>query len=327
MNNAVLVTKYGGIDVLKYTKTKMPFIEPKQVLIRIAATSVNFADIKARIGKYHGAKNPPFIPGLDLAGTIEAIGSEVTTLKVGQRVIAFPENGSYTEYTVANEMLTFPIAEHLDFDTAAASPTVSFTSYNLLSQCAQLKENDTVLIHAAAGGIGTTAIQLAKLLGAKTVIGTVGSDNKISIAQEAGADYVINYQKEDFVEKVLNYTNDKGVNIILDSLSVDIFEKSLTCLARFGRIVNFGNAKRGIGGQVDTNDLHASCRSVIGYSLGTTRKYQPESLKETSKSVLPYLESGQLKMFIGKRFNLKDAALAQEWIEERKSTGKVLLYP
>jgi NADPH2:quinone reductase len=327
MNNVVLVTKYGGLDALQYKEIEMPSIGSKQVLIRTAATSVNFADIKARIGKYHGAKKPPYVPGLDLAGTVEAIGSEVTTVKVGQRVIAFPNNGSYAEYTTADEVLTFPIPNHIDFDTAAACPTVSFTSYNLLVQCANINQGETVLIHAAAGGIGTTAVQLAKLLGSKTVIGTVGSDEKITAVEEAGADYVINYQKEDFVQQVLNFTNNEGVDIILDSVSGDIFENSLKCLSRFGRIVNFGNAKGSTAGQVNTSELHASCRSVLGYSLGTTRKYRPESLKETAEAVIPYLESGQLKMFIGKRFKLKDAALAQEWVESRKSTGKVLLYP
>lgn len=323
---AIYVTRFGGSEVMEYKNTEVPSISPSQVLIRVAAASVNFADIKARTGKYHGAGEPPFIPGLDVAGTIEAVGSGVTQLKVGQRVIAFPTCGSYAEITVAEEILTFPIPDTLDFEVAAAAPLVSFTSYNLLAQVARLQKGESVLIHAAAGGIGTTAIQLAKVLGAKTVIGTVGSDAKVETARQAGADYVFNYQTDDFSEEISKLTNNEGVNVILDSLAGDVFDKSMDCLSRFGRIVNFGNATQATG-KVQTNALHASCRSVLGYSFGTTMKYRPEGIKETAENVIPYLANEQIQMVIKKRFSLKDADKAHEWIESRKSTGKVILIP
>lgn len=323
---AVFVTRFGGSDVLEYKSTDVPTIGPSQVLIRVAAASVNFADIKARNGKYHGAGQPPFIPGLDVAGTIEAVGSEVTQLKVGQRVIAFPNHGSYAEYTLAEEILTFPIPDTIEFDIAAAAPLVSFTSYNLLAQVACLQKGESVLIHAAAGGIGTTAIQIAKVLGAKTVIGTVGNDAKADTALQAGADYVFNYQSDNFVEEILEKTNNEGVNVILDSLAGTIFNKSMDCLSRFGRIVNFGNATQS-SGIVQTNSLHASCRSVLGYSLGTTLKYRPESIKQTAENVIPYLANKQVQMVINKQFSLREAAQAHDWIESRKSTGKIILLP
>ena len=164
----------------------------------------------------------------------------------GQRVIAFPQNGSYAEYVVANENLTFALPDEVDFQTAAACPIVSFTSYNLLANVARLQQGESVLIHAAAGGIGTTAIQLAKLLGAGTVIGTVGSEEK-KIALDAGADYVIGHQDEDFVEKVNELTNGEGVDVILDSISGTVSERSLKCLAYYGRLIHFGNASGEIG--------------------------------------------------------------------------------
>jgi NADPH:quinone reductase len=324
---AVVVTEHGGSDVLHYTDVEKPKVGLNQVLIKMHATSVNFADIKARIGKFHVNQKPPYIPGLDIAGTIEGVGPNVKSLEVGQRVIAFLNNGSYAEYVVADEKSTFPISEKVDFDTAAACPIVSFTAYNLLVYCAKLQPGETVLIHAGAGGVGTTAIQLAKLLGAKVVIATVGSNEKVPIAKEAGADYVFNYQEGDFVTEVQKLTENRGVDIILDSLAGEIFEKSLACLSYFGRIINFGNSKGSIGGKVNTLQLHSSCRSVIGYSLGTTRKERPEVLKMTAEGVLPYIESGQLKMVIGKKFKLSEAARAQQWIEDRKSTGKILLCP
>ncbi len=326
MMKAVMVTDFGGPDVLQYTDVHRPAVRSNEVLIKVAAASINFADIKARYGKYHGAGKPPFVPGLDVAGTIEEVGAEVKNLQAGQRVIAFPNHGSYAEYTTADEILTFPIPDHIDLETAAASPIVSFTSYNLLMKCARLQKGETVLIHSASGGIGTTAIQLAKLLGAGMVIATVGNDLKKEIAYQMGADHVFNYNTESFVDHVLNLTHNHGADVILDSLAGHIFEQSLDCLAHFGRIVNFGNGS-GKPGSFQTNGLHASCRSVLGYSFGTTRKLRPQTLADTAETVLAYLAKGELQMLISKKFSLKEAAQAHAWIENRHSTGKVLLLP
>ncbi|RFU64969.1 quinone oxidoreductase family protein [Peribacillus glennii] len=322
---AVVITEFGAPEVLKYTEVEKPALGPKQVLIRVAATAVNFADIKARYGKYHGTGQPPFVPGLDAAGTVEAVGEGVKRIGAGDRVIAFPKNGSYAEYIVADEDLTFAIPDSIDFETAAACPTVSFTSYKLLADVGRLHPGETVLIHAAAGGIGTTAIQLAKVLGAKRVIGTVGNESKKAAALEAGADHVICYETEDFAAKVNELTDGQGADVILDSISGWVAEKSLACLAYYGRLVNFGNAAGGMVGQVKTTDLHSSCRSVLGFSLGTTRDRRPYLLQDTADQVLPYLADGRLQMKIGSRFPIEDAAKAHELMESRQSTGKILL--
>jgi NADPH2:quinone reductase len=323
---AVIVTAFGGPEVLQYKTTDIPMLGSKDVLIRVAATSINFADIKARSGQNPGSGAPPFTPGIDVAGTIEAMGSDVSQFQVGQRVIAFPHSGSYAEYTAASQELTFSIPDSLDFETAASSPVVSFTSYNLLNQAACLQAGETVLIHAAAGGIGTTAIQLAKLQGAKKVIGTVGNDTKAEIAYRAGADVIINHEKENFADKVLEITEGSGADVILDSIGGTVFENSMQCLARFGRIVHFGDAS-GKPGLMQTAGISANCRSVLGYSFGTYRKFRPETLKTTSEHIISLLISGQLKMMIGERFTFNEANKAHAWVESRKSTGKVLLLP
>jgi NADPH2:quinone reductase len=320
---AVIVTSFGGPENMKYVDVEKPSISPKQILIRVKTTSVNFADIKTRYGKK--GKRIPFIPGLEAAGVIESVGSEVKSFDVGQRVIAFPHNGSYAEYVVANENLTFAIPDNVDFDTAGACGIVSFLSYKLLADVARLEKGETILIHSAAGGVGTTAIQLAKILGADKVIGTVGKENKIPVAIKSGADHVICYEQEDFVEKVNEMTEGKGVDIILDSISGEITEKSLKCLAPYGRLVIFGNSS-GKTAQLQTNDLHASCRSVLGFSLGTTRKERPQILHDTATQVFRLLEKGQLQINISKKYPLKDSAKAHQWVESRNSTGKVLLY-
>ncbi|CAH2461932.1 MULTISPECIES: quinone oxidoreductase family protein [Bacillus] len=321
---AIVVTSFGGPEVLKYTDMDIPTISDNQVLIRVVATSVNFADIKSRYGK-KGNKALPFIPGIDAAGIVEHVGSHVKNIYPGQRVITFPQNGSYAEYVVANENLTFVLPDEVDFQTAAACPIVSFTSYNLLANVARLQQGESVLIHAAAGGIGTTAIQLAKLLGAKKVIGTVGSEAKRKIALDAGADYVICHQDEDFVERVDQLTNGEGVNIVLDSISGTVSERSLDCLAYYGRLVHFGNASGEVG-SFQTKDLHASCRSILGFSFGTTRKKRPELLQETANQVFRYLRDGSLQIKTTKSFPLQDAGKAHEWVESRQSTGKVILH-
>ncbi|HJV45815.1 MAG TPA: NADPH:quinone oxidoreductase family protein [Bacillota bacterium] len=319
---AVVVSQLGGPEGLKYVEMEKPVPTQHQVLIRVEATSVNFADIKVRYGNYHGAGQPPFIPGLDVAGTVEAVGENVHRIKVGQRVIAFPKAGSYAEYVVADEILTYSISDSLDWDTAAACPIVSFTSYKLLADVARLEKGETVLVHAAAGGVGTTAIQLAKLLGSGTVIGTVGDLAKAEAALEAGADYVISY--DGFAQSVHEITKGHGVDVVLDSIGGTVSEQSLTCLAMYGRIANFGNAS-GSAGMISTLDLHSSCRSILGFSLGTTRSKRPQLLQSVADHVFPYLESGQLKMKIGHRFKLSEAAEAHACMERRQHTGKIIL--
>ncbi|KEK25052.1 quinone oxidoreductase family protein [Bacillus gaemokensis] len=320
---AIVVTAFGGPETMKYTEVDMPTFNEKQVLIRVIATSVNFADIKSRYGK-KGNSPPPFTPGIDAAGIVEKVGADVKSIQVGQRVIAFPLNGSYAEYVIANENLTFVLPDEVDFTTAAACPIVSFTSYNLLANVARLQQGESVLIHAAAGGIGTTAIQLAKTLGAGKIIGTVGSESKRKIALDAGADHVICYQNEDFVERVNELTDGEGANVILDSISGTVSEKSLKCLAYYGRLVHFGNASGEIG-TFQTKDLHASCRSILGFSFGTTRKKHPELLHNTAEQVFRYLRNGSLQIEVGKRFTLQDAGKAHKWVESRQSTGKIIL--
>lgn len=320
---AILVTEFGPPEVMQCANVDIPSITATQVLIRVEATSVNFADIKSRYGQ-KGSGKLPFIPGLDVAGVVEKVGSEVKRFTEGQRVIAFPMMASYAEYVAADEMLTFPIPENVDFDTAAACPIVSFTAFKLLADVGRLEPGETVLIHAAAGGVGTTAIQLAKILGAGCVIGTVGSAEKMATAFEAGADHVICYKNEDFAEKVMEITEGRGADVILDSISGQVSEKSLECLAKYGRLVHFGNASGAVG-HFQTKDLHASCRSVLGFSLGTTRKERPHLLHNAADYVLTYLAEGRLKMKIGKKFALEEAVEAHRWVESRKSTGKDLL--
>ncbi|WP_394121528.1 zinc-binding alcohol dehydrogenase family protein [Planococcus donghaensis] len=325
----IIVEETGPPEVLKLQEVDKPKPAADQVLIRVEAISVNFADIKARQGQYHGAAaDTAFTPGLDCAGVVVEIGDQVSRFQAGDRVMAFPSGGSYAEFVVAPENLTYPVPNEISSETAAASLTVGITAYNVIQKMARLEKGETILIHAAAGGIGSTAIQLAKLLGASKIIGTVGSDEKVAKAKSFGADEVINYRSTNFVEKVNELTGGKGADVILDTVAGENFERSLKCLAQFGRIVSFGHANDGsIPGIAKTDQLHSSCRSVIGYSTGTYRKNRPEFLREAAEKIIEYLLQKQLEIVISKSYALEDASEAHAHIESRTSIGKVLLIP
>lgn len=317
----IIIDQFGGPEVLKLKEIDTPIISSTDVLIKVEKASINFADIKQRTGK-KGSTTSSIIPGLDAAGTIVQIGKHVKGLYVGQRVIAFPTNGSYAEFVVAEEVLTFALPDNINFTSAAACPTVSFLSYALLCNVSRLHNGESVLVHAAAGGVGTTVIQLAKLLGAGKVIGAVSNEDKYHTVREAGADHVILY--ENFFEKVNELTDGSGVDIILDSLSGEITEQSMKCLAIYGRLVHFGNSSGKVG-TFKTKELHSSCRSVLGFSLGTTRRERPDLLKEIAQQILEYISEGKLTIRVSQEFVLEEAGEAHKMLESRKSTGKILL--
>jgi NADPH2:quinone reductase len=321
---AIVATKFGGPEVLAYLDLDDPQPQPDQVLIRVHSTGVNFADVKARTNVHHIQRPLPFIPGLDTTGTIEAVGSEVKKLKVGQRVVAFPQGGSYCELALAHEMLTFAIPDAIDDDTAAAFPVVAGTSYAMLSLIARLQAGQGLLLHSAAGGVGTTALQIAKALGARPIITTVGSDAKKKLLEELGADAVVNYRSENYVEKALALTDGKGVGVILNPLGGELLERDLDCLASFGRLVCFGNAS-GAPASFLSNQLQGSCRSVLGFSFGTLRRTQPQEVFGIMQAVIALLAEGKFRMVMGKRFPLAEAAEAHRYLESRESTGKILL--
>lgn len=321
---AMVVTEFGGPDVIELQERAVPVPGAGQVRIRVQVTSVNFADIKARYGQYHGGGAPPFVPGLDAMGTVDAVGSGVETLKAGERVVAFPAGGSYSEYVVADARLVFAVPDGVADEQAAACPVVGVTAYKLLAEVVRVKPGEAVLVHAAAGGVGTTALQLARLLGAGRVIGAVGSAGKMSAARAAGAEIAVDTSQADWPDAVREATGGRGADVVLDSIAGRITAESFRCLAPFGRLAAFGDAS-GETGWVPTMDLHGSCRAVLGFSLGTTRRQRPAELASAATAVLAHLAHGLLTMRIGAVRPLEQARDAQRLVEERTSTGKVLL--
>jgi NADPH2:quinone reductase len=321
---AVIVEEFGGPEVLKLHQVERPVPGRGEVLLRTLMTSVNFADTKMRRSSYRNRK-PPFIPGFDGVGIVEALGEGVSQLQLGQRVAAYMLGGSYADLTLSNETLCYPIPDEVSA-VDAAGIGVFITAANALNWAARLARNETVLIQAAAGGVGSSAVQLARLMGAGTIFGTVGSDDKKAVVEELGADVVINYRKESFVERIMEETDGKGVDVVLDTVGGAVLEQSLECLDDFGRVVTFGHST-GEAASITSKPLHRHNRAVIGYSSGGYRKHRPQLLRPTAQFVIDLLEEQRLKLLCGGRFSFEDAAKAHELVENRRSLGKILLSP
>ncbi len=319
---AIRITELGGPEVMRLSEVETPQPKAGEVLIKVAAAGINYADLMQRQGTYLTRTRTPIILGFEVAGTIAALGEGVTTLHEGMRVAAFCDGG-YAEYTIANAHSVIPIPEILDFTHAAAFPVQGLTAYQILRESAHLQAGESVLVHAAAGGVGTLAVQIAKLMGAGTVIGTASTEAKLDLVHSLGADVVINYSKPDWAEQVKQATNGKGVDIIMEMVGGDVAEKNLQSLAPFGRMVVFGAAS-GQMVQFSGIQLMYKNQAVIGYWL-TAWLSRADRVAAAIVDLMQYLASGKLQIVVGQTFPLADAAAAHHAIAARKTTGKVVL--
>lgn len=318
---AIVMNEFGGSDVLRYIDCPKPTISEGEVLIRTSFTSVNYADIKNRTGNKAKA-NFPMILGLDVAGVIEEVFGDNSAFQKGDQVIAFPKSGAYAEYVIAKERLVFKVPSNVPLEKVAAVPTVSFLSYILTHQIAPISQHDAVLIHAASGGVGTMLIQMARKLGAKQIIGTVSNLEKATIVEQLGADHVLTYDQ--FSNHVNELTDGRGVDIVFDSIAGAITEESLTSLAPYGTLVQFGNSG-GRAGNIKTSDLHSSCRNIKGFSLGTTRASKPELLQQVAQDIFTLLKEDSFQVPIAKVFGLEEMQKAHDFMESRQHQGKILI--
>lgn len=316
---------YGGPEVLHLVELEKPVPTGHEVLIEIRAIGVNYADTARREGRYVVKTPLPFIPGAEIAGVVSEVGEKVTTITPGTRVVTLIESGGYAEYALADERSLIPIPEQLDFRSAAALPLQGLSAYHILKTMGRLEKGESVLVHAAAGGVGTIAVQLAKLFGAGNVIATASSDEKLALAREMGADVLINYSEPNWEEQVLEATGGRGVNVALEMVGGDVFNKTVKCLATFGRLVIFGAAS-GEQSRFYPSSLMARNQSVIGFFLPQIMR-KPELLQPSLVELLTYLGEGKLKLTIGGVFPLEDAANVHTLLQSRKSKGKLILEP
>lgn len=325
MMKAIQFKEYGKPEVLQIVNVPIPTIKPGYVLVKVKAAGVNFADTARRYGQYLAKTPLPYIPGAEVAGVITEVSPEVTEYKKGDRVVALTDDGGYAEFIALHESQLVKIPENVDFNQAVAILGQGVSAYHILKTSGQIKKGETVLVHAGAGGVGTLAVQLAKIMGAGTVIATASSCEKLELVNTLGADVGINYTEENWHEQVLANTEGKGVDIILEMVGGDIFKKSLKCLATNGRLVVYGRA----GGEVTKFDpaiLMQRNVSVIGFWLVHILK-DVKLYKESVIELLNYIGEGKLKLIIGKTFSLDDAKTAHELMEGRQTIGKLVLNP
>jgi NADPH2:quinone reductase len=320
---AVRVHQVGGPEVLQFED--VPLAEPGEgeVLVKIKAAGVNFIDIYHRTGLY--PKELPFIPGLEAAGVVEAVGPGVKELKAGDHVAYSSHPEAYAEYSIVPEAKVVPVPPELDLTTAAGSILQGMTAHYLVYSTYPLKAGETALIHAAAGGVGLLLVQMAKRVGA-TVIGTVSTEEKAQLAREAGADHVILYTQTDFEEETKRLTDGQGVHVVYDSVGKTTFDKGLNVLRPFGYMVLFGQSS-GVVPPFDLGTLAAKGSLFVTRPLLFTYVAERDQLLWRSGELFEWLAAGELTLRIDRQLPLAEAAEAHRLLAGRKTSGKLVLVP
>lgn len=310
---AARVKNFGGIDQLELVELPDPEPQPGQVRIRVAAAGLNYADVMQREGLYPGGPKPPYIPGLEAAGVVEAGDS----LPTGSRVVAVSAGGCHAERVCVYAIACMPVPDSMSFAEAAAFPVQYLTAYHALTTVGRAEPGETVLIHAAAGGVGTAAVQIAKLLGLH-VIGTASSEEKRQRVLELGADQALSY--EEFDQRL----NGKDApSLILEAVGGDVFRRSLALLPSLGRLVVFGAASRDVQ-PIDTLKLLFRSHGVFGLHLNAIFE-RPSLMGESLARLFAWIGQGKLKMQVGHVLPLAQIREAHELIASRKSYGKIVL--
>ena len=320
---AIRVDEVGGPEALQLQEVPIPEPGEGEARVRVAAAGVNFIDIYVRTGAYKA--DPPFTPGMEAAGVVDAVGPGVTNVAVGDRVAYAMQIGSYAEHAVVPAWKLVPVPEDVELDVAAAVMLQGMTAHYLTHSTFPLAPGHRALVHAAAGGVGLLLVQLAKRRGA-SVVGTVSTSQKEELARQAGADEIIRYTETDFGTEVTRLTDGEGVDVVYDSVGRDTFDRSLACLRPRGYLVLYGQSSGAVPA-VDPQRLNS------GGSLFLTRPSlahyaaSAEEVRGRAADLFSWIGAGELDVRIGETHPLGDAARAHERLAGRETTGKVLLLP
>lgn len=313
---AIRLNEFGGTGNLSVDEIEKPAPGAGEVLIRTRAAGINYADIMLREGKYLFRPELPFTLGFEAAGTIEAVGEGVDSNSEGQRVLGMMRGGGYAEFSVALAAQVFPIPDEMGFGEATVLLVQGLTAVGLLQD---LKPGDNILIHAAAGGVGSLLVQLAKQKDAR-VLATASSAEKLEMAAELGADVGINYTESDWANKVLESTEGRGADLIIEMIGGEMGRQNLDCLAVKGRMIVYG-AVTGEDFEISALGLLGKMQKVEGYNLNLET---PENMAAFTGELMKLHQAGKLKISITE-FPLEEAVQAHQAIEGRKTTGKVVL--
>ena len=318
---AVRLNEFGGVEVLKYEEAAEPNLRPHHVMVKVDSAGVNYADILRRGGNYPGPDLPSSM-GLEAAGTVTEVGSAVSGISVGQRVMGMGP-GSQAEFVAINGNLVFPYPDSLDPIVAGGMPIVFLTSYHLLKTRGLLEPGHTVLIQAGASGVGTVAIQLAKAWGAK-VITTASTQDKLDLCKSLGADVTINYTETDFEEAVKEETGG-GVELVLDAVGGPVLEKSVRCVAFNGRLVSYGNASQ-TPANLPASDLTSANRTFIGFSMGRSPAGSLDH-QGAMADMFEMIADGKVKLIVDQVLPMSEVGKAHQHLANRGTRGKVILTP
>ena len=320
---AVRIAAPGGREILRYEDAPRPEPKAGEALVRIEAAGVNFIDVYHRTGAYKGTF--PLTLGIEGAGVVEQVGPGVKDVRTGDRVASVAFAGSYAQYAVAPADKLVRLPEGVSASEGAAAILQGMTAHYLALSTYPLKEGDTCLVHAAAGGVGRLLCQVAKMRGAR-VVATAGGPEKVRIAHDAGADEAIDYKSQDFEAEVKKFTGGKGVEVVYDSVGKTTFEKSLNCLARRGMMVLFGQSSGAVP-PVDPQVLNQ--KGSLYLTRPTLFHYAAarEDLLERAGQVFEWIRNSKLRISIFREVPLADAAEAHRMLESRETTGKLVLIP
>jgi NADPH:quinone reductase len=310
-------------DQMEFTDIPVP--EPKAGEIRIEnkAAALNFFDILMIQGKYQTKPPRPFTPGSEVAGVVDAVGEGATGFKIGDRVQAMATGGTYCEYSIAPAGKAFRIPDSMSFEEAAAMIVIYQTSYFALTHRTRIKPGEWLLVHAGAGGVGSSAIQIGKALGAR-VIATASGEDKVRFCLSQGAEHALNYSDANWVDQVKQITGGRGADVIYDPVGGEIFELSTKCVAPEGRLLVIGFAGGAIP-SIAANRILLKNMSVVGVYWGGYLEHYPEYMRDAQEALFKMYEAGQIKPVVSQTFALADAVEALNALSTRKTVGKVVL--
>ena len=323
MMKAVLCKEFGGPDTLVVEDVASPTPGEGEVLLRVHACGVNFGDTLIIQGTYQVKPELPFSPGMECAGEIAAVGPGVDGHKVGDRVLAMTGHGGFAQEVVVAARLLLPIPDAMSFEHAAAFPVAYGTSHVGLDYRAQLKEGETLLVLGAAGGVGLTAVEIGKAMGA-TVIAAASSPEKLAVCKQYGADHLIDYSQEDIRERVKEITGGKGADVIYDPVGGDAFDAAMRSIAWEGRLVVIGFASGRIP-EAKANIVLVKNISVVGFFWGSYNQKRPDIVMQSMQTLLQWYTAGKIKPHVSHTLPMEQAGDALQMMIERKSTGKVVL--
>jgi NADPH:quinone reductase len=321
---AVICRAWGEVEGLRVEEVAAPTPGPDDVLIDVKATAVNYADALMTAGRYQTKPELPFSPGLETAGVVAACGSRVSRLKPGDRVMAILAYGGLAEKAVAPESETFMIPARMSFEEAGAFPVAYISSHVAIRWQGRLEAGETLLVLGAAGGVGLTAVEIGKAMGAR-VIAAASTAEKLAVARERGADDLVNYSTEKLTERVMALTDGKGADVCFDPVGGELFDAALSALGWGGRILVVGF----VGGvqQIPANRLLVKNRAAMGTSLRYFRWHAPDKLRLSVEELLRWYEEGKLRPCISHRLPLEKSVEAIRLLTDRRAYGKVVVVP